>query len=214
MRLETIGGVVVGFGLLAGCVSPEPVALLHPDYRPAEIRRPAVLLQVSLDQTGFGDGEFSREERASLPDQLAAALIDGLNSQGLFPLDVAMTAQRADRGTSNPLERLDLAPALARARSLRADVLVVVDMRLGWRDVLYCRDTRRPFRARSTVLAVTLEVLRVSDGTLLLLEPPTTDPLLTDLEAECGPERSVHRLSIQELTEAAVSRAVTRLLRR
>lgn len=186
----------------------------HPDYRPAEIRRPAVLLQVSLDQTGFGEGEFSSQERASLPDQFAASLIDGLNSQGLFPLDVALTAQPAYRGASNPIDRLDLDQALARARSLRTDVLVVVDMHLGRRDVDYCRETRRPFRARSMVLAVTLKVLRVSDGTPLLFEPPTDDPPLTDVETDCGPKRSVHRLSLQELTDAAVSRVVTRLLRR
>lgn len=206
--------LVAGLWLLTGCVSPGPVALRHPEYRPAEIRRPAVVLQVSLDQTGFGEGEFASQERASIPDRFEAGLIDALNSQGIFPLDVALTAQRSYRGTSNPIDRIDRAQALARARSLRADVLLLVDMHLARADLVYCRETRRPFRARSTLLAVTLEVLRVSDGTRLLLEPPAGDQLLTDIEAECGRERSIRRLSMEELAGAGISRALTLLMRR
>ena len=201
---EVKPALLAGLWLLGGCVSPGPVAVRHPDYRPAEMRRPAVVLQVSLDQTGFGEGEFTRAERASIPDQFEAGLIDALNSQGLFPLDVALTAS----------QKIDRAQALARARSLGADVLLLVDMRLGRRGIVYCRETSRPFVARSTVLAVTLEVLRVSDGTRLLLEPPIAGQLLTDIEAECGRERSIRRLSIEELAGAGISRMLTLLLRR
>lgn len=162
----------------------------HPEYRPAEIRRPAVVLQVSLDQTGFGEG---------IPEQFEAGLIDALNAQGIFPLDVALSVQRDQ--------------ALARARGLRADALLLVDMRLGRRDVVYCRDTRRPFLAWSTVLAVTLEVVRVADGTRLLLEPPAAGELLADIEAECGPERAIRRRSMEELAAAGIARALTLLLR-
>ncbi|MBI2544404.1 MAG: hypothetical protein HYW16_04175 [Candidatus Rokubacteria bacterium] len=175
-------------------MSPGPVAMRHPDYRPAAIRRPAVTLQVRLDQM----------ERASIPEQFEAGLIDALNTQGIFPLDVALTASKT----------LDRPQALARARSLRADVLLLVEMRLGRADVVYCRETRRPFAARSTLVAVTLEVLRVSDGTRLLLEPAATGEPLTDIEAECGRERSIRRLSMEELAGAGISRALTLLLRR
>lgn len=187
--------LLAGLGLLAGCVSPGPVALRHPDFRPADLRRPAVVLQVS--------GEFASRERATISDRFEAGLIDALNGQGIFPLDVAVS-------TSGTLDR---GQALARARSLRADALLLLEMNLGRRDLLYCRETRRPFAARTTVLAVTLEVLRVSDGARLLLEPPG-DPPLTDIEVECGPERSIRRLSIEELAGAGISRALTLLLRR
>ncbi len=194
------GGVkpalLAGLGLLAGCMSPGPAAMRHPDYRPADIRRPAVVLQVS--------GEFASREPASISDRFEAGLIDALNGQGIFPLDVAVSASRT----------LDRRQALARAQSLRADALLLLEMHLGRRDVVYCRETRRAFVARSTVLAVTLEVLRVSDGARLLLEPPDADRPLTDIEAECGREPSVHRLSLEELAGAGISRALTLLLRR
>src|SRR3972149_6051529 len=74
-----------------------------------------------------------------------------------------------------------------RARSLRADALLLVEMRLERKDVVYCRETRRPFAARSTVLAVTLEVLRVADGARPLPEPPGPGPPLTH------PTRACHR---------------------
>lgn len=193
------GGVkpalLAGLGFLAGCTSPGPAVVRHPDYRPADLRRPAVVLQVS--------GEFAGREPASISDRFEAGLIDALNGQGLFPLDVAVrTSGTLDRGQ-----------ALARARSLRADALLLLEMNLGRRDLVYCRETRRPFAARTTALAVTLEVLRVSDGARLLLEPPG-DPPLTDIEVECGPERSIRRLSIEELAGAGISRALTLLLRR
>lgn len=209
--LPAIGALLGALWLLPGCATPEPGAVRHPAYRPAEIRRPAVVLQVSLDQTGFGEGEFTSEERASLPEQFEARLIDGLNAQGIFPLDVALTANRAYRKGSSPFDHLDRGQALARARSLGADVLLLADMHLGRRDLVHCRGARRPFVARTTVVAVTLEVLRAADGTRLLLEPPAADLRLTDVEAECAPERSVRRLSAEELSDAAISRILTRL---
>ncbi len=172
------------------------------------------MLQVALQQTGFGEGNFTSRERASIPEQFEAGLIDGLNAQGIFPLDVSLDAQRTYRGTSNPLERLDRGQALARARNLQADALLLVGMRLGRRDLVYCRETHRPFRAWSTVLAVTLEVLRVSDGARLMHEPPTAEDPLTDIETDCGRERSIRRLSFQELADAGIGRALTLLLRR
>lgn len=194
------GGVkpalLAGLGLLTGCMSPGPAAMRHTDYRPADIRRPAVVLQVS--------GEFASREAASISDRVEAGLIDALNGQGIFPLDVAVSTSRT----------LDRSQAVARARSLRADALLLLEMHLGHRDVVYCRETRRPFAARSTLLAVTLEVLRVSDGARLLLEPPDADHPLTDIEAECGREPSVHRLSLEELAGQGISRALTLLIKR
>jgi len=211
----TFATLVTALWLLQACASPAPVALRDPAYRPSEIRRPAVVLQVSLDQTGFGEGEFTSQERAGLPEQLEAGLIEGLNTRGIFPLDVALIALRAYRGTPNPIDGLDRTPALARARTLKADVLLVMDMHLSRRDLVHCREVRRPFLARgTTVLAVTLEVLRVSDGARLLLEPPDAGLTLTDVEAQCAPERRVRRLSAEEMTDAAVSRIVALLMKR
>lgn len=214
MRPPTCGPLLAGLWLLQGCASPAPVAVREPAYRPAEIRRPAVVLQVSLDQSGFGEGEFTNQERSGLPEQFESTLIDGLNSQGIFPLDVALSALRAYRGSSDPIDRLDRGQALARARSLQADVLLVVDMHLSRRDLVYCRGAGRPFAARTTVVAVTLEVLRVSDGTRLLLEPPDAGLRVTDVDAPCTREQRARRLSSEELADATVSRALTVLMQR
>lgn len=200
--------------LLGGCASPAPVAMRDPAYRPWEIRRPAVVLQVALAQTGFGEGEFTGGERASLPEEFEAALIDALNTRGIFPLDVTLTALRHYRGGSDSITLVDRGQALARARNLQADVLLVLDMHLSRHDLVFCREVRRPFVARGTiVLAVTLEVLRVSDGVRLLLEPPDADLTFADVAAECAPERRARRLSPQEMTDAATSRIVTLLMR-
>lgn len=201
--------------LFHGCASQAaPVSVRDPAYRPSEIRRPAVVLQVALDRTGFGEGEFTDRERAILPEQLQAGLIQGLDARGIFPLDVDLAALRAYRGGSNPLEGLNRAQALARARSLQADVLVVVAMHLSRRDLVFCRETRRPLPARGTiVLATTLEVLRVTDGRRLLLEPPDANLTLTDVDAPCTREQPARRLSFDELTDLAVGRIVTRLMK-
>ncbi len=215
-RLWAIGAWLAALSVLPGCAglrTPGPAAVRHPAYRPAEIRRPALALQVTLDQTGFGEGEFTSQERLSLPEQFETRLIEGLNAQGIFPVDVALTANRAYRKGSSPFDALNRDQALARARSFGADVLLLVAMHLGRRDLIHCRETRRPFRARTTILAVTLEVLRVADGTRFLLEPPGADLTLTDVEAECAPERSVRRLSADEMSDAAVPRILARLLK-
>lgn len=173
------------------------------------------MLQVSLDQTGFGKGEFSEQERASLPEQFEAALIDGLNARGLFPLDVALAAQRTYRGGAIPIDRLERTPALTRAKHLDADVLLIVDIHVGRRDLLHaCRETGRRFLARTTVVAITLEVLRVSDGTRLLMKSPAPAPGLMDVELACAPGGGVRRLPPEELTDAAVSHILTVLLGR
>ena len=69
------GGVkpamLAGLGLLGGCMSPGPTAVRHPDYRPANIRRPAVVLQVSR--------EFASREPAGISDRFEAGLIDALS---------------------------------------------------------------------------------------------------------------------------------------
>ncbi len=213
--MRDIRVLLTALWLLHGCASPAPVAIRDPAYRPAEIRRPAVALQVSLEQTGFGEGEFTTQERAGLPEQLEAGFIEGLNAKGVFPLDVALTALRAYRGGSEPFDRLDREQALARARSLQADVLLVVDMHLTRRDLVFCRGAGRPALARGTiVMALTLEVLRVSDGTQLLREPPDADLTLADVEVECTQDRRVRRLSAAEMSEGAASRIVARLMKR
>ncbi len=215
MRFFRFGPLLSALWLFQGCVGPSaPVAVRDPAYRPQEIRRPAVLLQVALDQSGFGEGEFTSQERASFPEELETGLIDSLNGQGIFPLDVSLSALPAYRGASAPIDRLDRAPALARARSLQADVLLVMDMHLSRRTLSFCRGTARPFSALTTVVAITLEVLRVTDGRRLLLEPPDANLTVTDVDAPCTKEGRARRLSPQELTDAAVSRLLTRLMRR
>src|SRR3989338_7356837 len=124
------GGVkpalLAGLGLLTGCMSPGPAAVRHPDYRPANIRRPAVVLQVS--------GEFASREPTAISDPFEAGLIDALNGQGIFPLDVAVSTSRT----------LDRDQALARARGLRAGAPLPGGGRRGRKDGGECRGRPAP----------------------------------------------------------------------
>ncbi len=162
--------------LASGCATPEPSAFRHPDFKPTSIRRPAVVLQVSLEQTELlGEGEFSRRERSSIPDAVEIALLEGHNAEGILPVDVTPFARGSSRDSALAFERIDRTQALKRARTLNADVLLIADVSRARQDLVYCRaGTRasgaggRPFVARTTLWTLGAEVLRVADGTRLL----------------------------------------------
>ncbi len=196
-----------------GCVTPEPRAFRHPDFRPLEIRRPALVLQLSLGQTGFrGEGEFSPWEQNSIPDAFEIALLEGLNAEGILPVDVTLLPRRSTSGT--PSKGIDRRQALDRGRALHADVVVILDAFLSRRDLVFCREERRPFVARATLWMLGVEVLRVVDGTRLLIEPLGPTLQLSDVEPDCGQGRIERRLSTQELLNLAVQKILALLFRR
>ena len=201
--------------LLQGCATPGPAALRHPAFRPAEIRRPFVVLQVSLEHTGFiGEGEFSAQERASIPEALEIALLEALNAEGIIPGEVTLSARRSSRDSAASLEGIDRKQALERARALKADVVMILDVSLSRRDLVYCREERRRFVARTTLWALGAEVLRVADGARLLVEPPGPALRQGDVEPECDRGRVARRLSAQELVDRVVERGLSLLLGR
>lgn len=224
MRLQERGhqaGKYMGLALLPltlvawGCGTLKPAALRHPDFRPDAIRRPAVVLQVSLDPGGLlGEGEFSARERTSIPEAFEIALLEGLNAEGILPVDVTRSARQASRDSLSPLWGGDRRQALARARTLKADVLLILSASLSRLDVVYCREARRPFMARTTVWTLGAEVVRVTDGARLLLEPSGAAQGLGDVEPDCDQGRISRRLSTQELLDMAVQRGLALLLGR
>lgn len=210
--------LVVSITLLAaaGCATGEPggpAPWRDPAFRPSALRRPAVFLQVSLERIGLGSGPFSSQERASIPERYESAVQEALNGLGILPVDLTFDAKRSVKNSDQPLDGLDLARALARARATGADHLVVLDARLSRRDLLHCRDGRRALVGTTTFWEAGLEVLRVSDGTRLLLEPPGDDQRVLDIEVDCRQGRLIRRKGMDEMIEESVKRAIAPLSR-
>ena len=194
-----------------GCAAPGTVAFRHSDFRPAEIRRPVLLLQVSLDRTGLlGEGEFSSQERSSIPEAFEVALLEGFNAEGILPLDVSLSSRRS--GSPGSAEGIDAKPALERARAVGADVVMILEGRLSRQDSVFCREERRAFVARTTSWMLAARVLRVADGSPLLIEPAGAGSRVSDVEPDCKRGRIVRRLSAQELLDVAARRALSLLL--
>jgi len=213
-RLATLLLLPVALGL-PGCGISEPRAFRHPDFTPLNIRRPAVLLQVSLDQAALlGEGERSPRERSSIPEAFEIALLEGLNAEGILPVDVTLSARRSTPAGRAPFEGIDRRQALDRGRALDADVVVIVGAVLSRLDLVFCREGRRPFIARTTLWTLGAEILRVADRARLLVEPPGPTLQLGDVEPDCERGGIGRRLSVQELLDAAVHRILSLLLRR
>lgn len=208
-------GLLLVAALLQGCLGAGPTPFRDPGFRATQVRRPAIALTVSLEKTGFlGDGEFSAGERASIPEGYETALLEGLNADGILPLDISLTANRSYRGSQPPFEKTDRAQALDRGRSVNADHVMIVDVHLSRRSLVHCRDSRRPFVALTTVVQAGAELLRVRDGARLLVEPPGPDLETTDIEADCEQRRVTRRASGQELMEESVAKVLKLILRR
>jgi hypothetical protein len=167
-----------------------------------------------LDRTGlFGQGEFSAQERASIPEAYEALLLQGLNAEGILPVDMSVTANRSYRGSQSPFEGIDRTQALKRGRSVSADYVMIVDARLSRRDLVHCRESRRPFAALTTVVTAGLELLRAGDGARLLVVPPGPDLETQDIEADCQRGRVSRRASGQEIMEESVGKLLRLLLK-
>lgn len=212
-RLAPLSLLLVALGL-PGCGTSELRAFRHPDFTPLKIRRPAVVLQVSLDRAGsLGEGEFSAREQRSIPDAFEIALLEALNAEGILPVDATVSVGRSTLASA-PFEGIDRRQVLDRGRTLGADVVMIVGASLARRDLVFCREERRPFIARAALWTLAAEVLRVADGARLLIEPPAPAWQLADVEPDCERGRIGRRLSAQELLDALVQRVLSLLLRR
>src|SRR2546425_11213515 len=154
----------------AACVSPragERVPVRAADFGPAEARQPAVVVRVTFA------GGLSDREREALPAEYEGALLEGLNARAVLAKDVQVLAG----GDA----KLDAHAALERARTLGADHAIVVDVRVATGEMIFCRESRRPFQAPATVWSQSVQVLRSSDGAARLAIPERSEEHTSEL---------------------------------
>jgi hypothetical protein len=184
--------------LVAACTgaAQEAAPQRAPDFRPIDVRQPAVIVRVTL-----AAGLFSDQEREVLAATYEGTLLEGLDARAVLPRDT----QRVTSGA------LDPSAAVARARAIGADHAILVDVDVTRGEPIFCRQGPRPFRASATTWTQTLTVLRASDGaTRLAVGGPAL--IVTDLEPDCDDPRRSRRRSGHETAVEAVTRLLTPLL--
>ena len=188
---------ILALCLLSGCAfgtSGNTPPLREPGFRASMVRRPALLVRVSVSD------ELSQRERGRIPEDYQAAVVEGLDRLGILAVDVAI----APGGRSRALEGIDRAPALARAREAGADHLVIVDARLSRGELSHCKQSGRTRAGITTYWDAGLEIDRVSDGKPLLVDPPAEDLRAVDVELDCKTGRLIRRKSMDELITDSV----------
>ena len=196
-------GVLLGIALLAAaCTSPgsTPTSLPRaPDFSARQIRQPAVFIRVA------GWPDLNDREREALADTYEGALVAALDEYGSPPTDLQRVA---------PGERFDTRTALARARQVQADHVIIIDLRVSRRDAAFCTDSPRPFRAITTVWSQGVQVVRVSDGASRVAVAPGGDLDVTELEADCANPRRSQRRDQTQILAAATQALTQRILGR
>ena len=185
----------------AACAAPGGVDLVPTratDFRPAQIRQPAVVVRLAYA------GQLSDRERQAFPAEYEGALLEGLNARAVLAKDVQVL--------TGPGATLDARQALERARGLGADHAILVDVRVATGEALFCRERRRPFRAPATSWSQSVRVLRASDGAARLTIPEDAGLTVTDLDADCDNPRDSRRLPAGEAVASAVARLLTRVV--
>lgn len=183
-------------GLLSACASGSSSddIVREPGFRASSIRRPALLVRVGIDET------MSERERARIPEDYQAAIVEGLDRLGILLVDVAMVPP----GRSRALQGIDRPPALARAREAGAEHLLIVDARLSRGDLSHCRRGGRALIGLTVYWDAALEIDRVSDGKRLYVEPPAEDMRVVDVELDCKTGKLIRRRSMDELINDSV----------
>jgi len=176
---------------------------------------PIALVVLVLAASGCATPELgpARPWRAGIPERYESAVQEALNGAGILPVDITLEARRAEKTNDLPLEGIKPAAALARAREIGADHLVIVDARLSRRDLPLCRQGARALVGTATYWEAGLEVLRVSDGVRVLVEPPGAEQRVLDLEVDCRQGRLIRRKAMDEMIEESAKRALEPLSR-
>ncbi len=190
---------VVALALLAGCAtspasSGPGVSTRAADFAPGQIRQPAVVVRLSL-----GPGSWNERERRQLPAAYEGALLEALDARAVITRDLR----------SGPDAPADDAAALARARALGADHVILIAVRVDRQFQRFCPAGRRPFETVATVWRQQARVLRAADGAQRLGAGPLT---VSDVDADCEDPRASRRRSPDETAADAVSRLLERLL--
>src|SRR5262247_1731654 len=187
---------LLAMGLLSACAggSSSDDIVREPGFRASAIRRPALLVRVAVDE------DLSARERARIPEDYQAAIVEGLDRMGILLVDVATVPPSRSRA----LGGIDRAPALARAREAGAEHLVIVDARLSRGDLRHCQQAGRAVVGPTTYWDAALEIDRVSDGKQLLVEPPGPDTRVVDVDLDCKTGRLIRRRSMDEMITDSV----------
>src|SRR6059058_1302591 len=146
--------------------------------------RPAQIRQPAFLVRLTFAGQRSGREREALPVEYEGALLEGLNARAV----------------------------LERARALGADHAIVVDVRVSADEPIFCRGSRRPFRAPATVWSQSVQVLRTSDGATRLTIADDAGLAITDWDVDCDDPRASRRLPTGEAVASAVARLLTRVV--
>ncbi len=174
MRRAPIAAVFLATACTAA--GAPPALTRAPDYSGREIRQPALFVRVG-DSYELGD-----REREALAASYEGALIEGFDERGVAPIDVQRVASSATFEPRN---------ALARGREVRADFAIIIQLSVERRDAIFCRDSRRPFSATTTVWSQAVQVLRVRDGASRLAVPAGQGLDVMDMQPDCAnPRRS------------------------
>jgi len=170
----------------------------EPGFRAASVRRPALLVRVSVPP------ELSKRESDRIVEDYQAAVLDGLERMGILVVDMAT----APGSSSRPLQGIDRPAALGRAREAGAEQLVIVDARLARDNLTHCKQMGRARSGPTTFWDVGVEIRRVSDTQPLLVEPPAEDLRAVDVELDCKTGRLIRRKSMDELISDSVGLAL------
>ena len=178
----------------SGCAGGGTPASREPGFRAASVRRPALLVRVSVP------AGLDQHDRDRISENYQAAVVEGLERLGILAVDMATVPGTSSR----PLEGLDRTAALRRAREAGAEQLVIVDARLAKDTLTHCRRAGRAVSGSTTFWDVGLEIRRVADTQPLLVEPPTEDFRAVDVELDCKAGRLIRRKSMDELITDSV----------
>jgi hypothetical protein len=170
----------------------------EPGFRAASVRRPALVVRVSVPP------ELGQRERDRIVEDYQAAVLEGLERMGILVVDMAT----APGGSSRPLQGIDRPAALGRAREAGAEQLVIVDARLARDSLTHCKQMGRARSGPTTFWDVGLEIRRVADTQPLLVEPPAEDLRAVDVELDCKTGRLIRRKSMDELISDSVGLAL------
>jgi len=188
--------------LAAACAAPSetaPAPARASDFRPEQVRQPLVLVRLTL-----GPGEWEDRDRVTLPSEYQGVLLEALNARAVLAKEVQVRGER--EGT------LEARAALARARDLGADHVVLVEVRVSRTQQVFCRDGRRPFRATATLWAQSAEVMRARDGAARLVVTKDSSLDVLDVQVDCENPRESRQRSPSETIEAAVRRLLGRVV--
>src|SRR5215813_954891 len=189
---------VLALWLFSGCgilgPSPSETPLREPGFRASTIRRPALVVRVTVSD------DLSQRERLRVPEDYQAAVVEGLDRIGILAVDATMLPPTRAR----PLEAFERAPALARAREAGAEHLVIVDARLSRGDLIPCQRGGRPLIVPTVYWDAALEIDRVSDGKRLYVDPPAEEMRAVDVEFDCKTGKLIRRRSMDELINDSV----------